>query len=289
VLDVIGHEPRDAVPDDVSHGLVLDAAERDAAGRPGPRRITVDNAAELFLVSVLTGHVDEILAVAFSPVGGLVATGARDGRALIQEARSGEVRHVLTVDGVHVKDVAFSPDGELLATADLRGAQTWDTATGESVRRFPGHGKPVNGVAFSPADGGLLATCSWDRTARVWDAHTGVALARPALERRRRTPRHAHRALEPDQDGRVLIRRTAAGNRIGRQDDPDLVGAGRPARGAADRPHRTNTMSGIHPGRTPRRLRRSRPDDPRMGPVGGAGTAKGEGRRAKGERRRLQP
>jgi len=39
------------------------------------------------------------------------------------------------------------------------------------------HGSAVNAVAFSP-DGTRLATCSWDRTARIWDAGTGTELAR---------------------------------------------------------------------------------------------------------------
>jgi WD40 repeat protein len=38
-----------------------------------------------------------------------------------------------------------------------------------------GHSDPVHGVAFSP-DGKRLATASWDRTAKVWDAESGKEL-----------------------------------------------------------------------------------------------------------------
>ncbi|GAA3688414.1 hypothetical protein GCM10023081_27190 [Arthrobacter ginkgonis] len=39
------------------------------------------------------------------------------------------------------------------------------------------HGSAVNAVAFSP-DGARLATGSWDKTARIWDAGTGAELLR---------------------------------------------------------------------------------------------------------------
>jgi WD40 repeat protein len=38
-----------------------------------------------------------------------------------------------------------------------------------------GHTSGVNSIRFSP-DGTRLASCSWDKTVRLWDAHTGSSI-----------------------------------------------------------------------------------------------------------------
>ncbi len=76
-----------------------------------------------------------------------------------------------------VNGVAFSPDGNLLATTSSDStAQLWDTATGALLLHIlTGHTNNVLGVAFSP-DGNMLATGSDDRTARFWDTATGTPI-----------------------------------------------------------------------------------------------------------------
>ncbi|HWB10984.1 MAG TPA: serine/threonine-protein kinase [Pirellulales bacterium] len=66
--------------------------------------------------------------------------------------------------------VAYSPTGELLASASMDGTvATWDAATGRMLGNVQAHANMVRGVSFSP-DGERLATASADGTVKVWNA-----------------------------------------------------------------------------------------------------------------------
>ena len=65
--------------------------------------------------------------------------------------------------------MAFSPDGQLLATASIDSG-SWDSLTGDCLRTLTAT-TGIVGVAFSP-DGQLLATASYDRTTKLWDPAT---------------------------------------------------------------------------------------------------------------------
>jgi hypothetical protein len=82
----------------------------------------------------------------------------------------------LTGHHYYVCEVAFSPDGHLLATVAQDGtARLWDPASGKHLRTLDSPTWCVFGVAFSP-DGRLLATVSLEGTALVWDPATGKQL-----------------------------------------------------------------------------------------------------------------
>lgn len=68
-----------------------------------------------------------------------------------------------------VNDLAFDPDGTLLASAsDDTSMRLWDVAEREQVDEIYPHVSFVRDVAFSPA-GDLLATASWDRNTVLYD------------------------------------------------------------------------------------------------------------------------
>ena len=78
--------------------------------------------------------------------------------------------------GQNANDVAFSPDGETLASASGDGVQLWD------VERRSQRGKPLPGhtfdVAFSP-DGETLASASPRGGVRLWDVGRRRQLGEP--------------------------------------------------------------------------------------------------------------
>ncbi|PSB21592.1 NACHT domain-containing protein [Phormidesmis priestleyi ULC007] len=72
-----------------------------------------------------------------------------------------------------ITSVAFSPDGQLLATSDTNGdTQLWNASQGQQLGVFKGHAGWVWRVIFS-SDQQTLASCGQDHTIRLWNIHTG--------------------------------------------------------------------------------------------------------------------
>jgi WD40 repeat protein len=124
---------------------------------------------------VLRAHTGGACCVRYSPDGSLLASGGRDGRVKLWDARTG--REMRTVEGHEgdVNMVAFSPDGARLASAgDDRTARVWDVRTGQLRFALTGHPGVVYSVLFS-TDGKLLITGGQGPGVRLWDARTGRA------------------------------------------------------------------------------------------------------------------
>ncbi|HID51350.1 MAG TPA: WD40 repeat domain-containing protein, partial [Anaerolineae bacterium] len=71
-----------------------------------------------------------------------------------------------------VRDLAFHPDGRMLAVAGESAVTLWDTTSGNVLNTIQGHEGPINSLAFS-RDGAYLATASDDSTARIWQIPSG--------------------------------------------------------------------------------------------------------------------
>jgi WD40 repeat protein len=114
-----------------------------------------------------------IWCVAFSRDGRLVAAGSGSegeqdsGTVRIWEVESGRERPTITGHGA--QSLAFSPDGQRLATGGVdQAVKIWDIATGQEVLTLRGHTDWVQGIAYTP-DGLHVVSASGDRTIRIWD------------------------------------------------------------------------------------------------------------------------
>jgi RNA polymerase sigma factor (sigma-70 family) len=117
--------------------------------------------------------------VAYSPDGKRAAS-AGSGQVTVFDPRDGEVVFRRGGKGVQYRDVAFSPDGSLVAAAEEEGAiRLREAASGRLVRTLPE--KEEFGIAphlsFSP-DGRVLAG-NGNQQLRLWDVSTGKELPGP--------------------------------------------------------------------------------------------------------------
>jgi len=91
-------------------------------------------------------------------------------------------KHWATTLDDYAIDLAWSPDGHLLAAASAAGPISLFAATdGARRHELPGHLDGTNCLAWQPASSTLLATGGQDGTVKFWDAAAGQHTATAAL------------------------------------------------------------------------------------------------------------
>ncbi|MFN8005007.1 MAG: serine/threonine-protein kinase, partial [Acidobacteriota bacterium] len=147
--------------------------------RDGLRLVTVRSQGEVVFYDPVRGeaigsphfvHHDNGRAVAFSPNGKLVATGADD--IILWDAATQEI--ITQWDhSAEIWGLTWSPDGRyLVSTHDDGSILLWDVIARERAGDLAQHSSPVAAVAFSP-DGQHIASGSEDRSVLIWNVHSG--------------------------------------------------------------------------------------------------------------------
>ena len=148
----------------------------------------------------LDGHAYAVTGLWFSPDGETLASTTTDNTIRLWNVKTPQLKRVLTnqffldknqEQKAYVENVAFSPDGKILASAagekttrsmrtpgiyqNLSGSNNiilWDTETGRQAITLKGHTSYVESIAFSP-DGQTLVSGSQKGNMRFWDLRDG--------------------------------------------------------------------------------------------------------------------
>jgi WD40 repeat protein len=132
------------------------------------------------VVEILQGHRSSVQGVRFSP-NNLIASVSTDSTLKIW-TRDG-ARLLQSVNyGAEMRNVNFTPDGQLMVTAGYDNAlQLWDVQAvlnmenAKPIRRFVGHTSTVKNLSISP-DGQRMASGGADGTMRLWRISDGALL-----------------------------------------------------------------------------------------------------------------
>ena len=156
---------------ELAAALALESWRRD----PGPASHRAASHAFDSLPSLRVEHDGDVISVAFSPDGGLMATGDGDGIARLIQTSDG-VETARVEHGDQVRSVVFNHDVQLLATASQDGtARLIHVDDGRELARFE-HDDWVIDVALSP-DGRFLATATNYGVARLIRVADGGLIA----------------------------------------------------------------------------------------------------------------
>ncbi|KAF8693126.1 Platelet-activating factor acetylhydrolase IB subunit alpha, partial [Rhizoctonia solani] len=142
-------------------------------------------------------HDHSVHAVRFLPGDTTFVSASRDRTVKMWSVESGHCIKTIQAHDDWIRSVTPSEDGKLLATcSNDHTASVWDTSTAENKMEMRGHENVVEAVVFAPVvayaaiqelasiEGGdknklpgqYVATCSRDRTIKIWSCATGQCL-----------------------------------------------------------------------------------------------------------------
>jgi hypothetical protein len=150
----------------------LIAAVGGTPGRWGT--VAIIDAADRFKTRILCDVPEQVLSVAISHDGTLLAAGCGDRTLRIFELPTGTQRHILRPHADWLQSIAFHPRSHLLVTASRdRTARLIDATTGEVQTTYRGHDSPLLAAAFSD-DGSHIYTTARTGPVHIWAPQTAA-------------------------------------------------------------------------------------------------------------------
>jgi WD40 repeat protein len=133
------------------------------------------------ILEIKTGY-DSVYTVKYSPDNTQIATGGYKKRvAQIWDGKTGDLIKTLQHDWI-VQSLAGTWDGKTLITASYGPIRIFDTATWKQTGTLEGHANFVNAISLS-RNNRLLASASYDNTARIWNLDTNLPVGPPLQHR----------------------------------------------------------------------------------------------------------
>ncbi|KAJ8590259.1 WD40 repeat-like protein, partial [Rhizopogon salebrosus TDB-379] len=134
------------------------------------------------VIAKLAGDHNKISSVRWNRDGGRVVSGSYGhGTARVWDVESGKTVLAIETGLSSVWAVIYSPDTTMIATGGYSEEEEylkiWDAKTGTLVANLKGH-IYVFGIAISP-NGRILASASYDNTARLWNLENSQPIGSP--------------------------------------------------------------------------------------------------------------
>ncbi len=149
-------------------------------------------------IKTFKGHKGPVTCVVFHKNNEWVASASQDNTIRIWDINTGNCLKVLKGHTEWVQEIAYSPDCSKLASASFdHTIRIWNAepdlsmtgtisnwfkestslfkSTSDCLKTFSGHDNKIMSITFSH-DGYRLASGSWDKTVRVWNAETGECI-----------------------------------------------------------------------------------------------------------------
>ncbi len=125
------------------------------------------------------------VSLAFDPTSSVLGVGGTGGVLLLDAATGKQTGDLIPFAEGYTASIDFSPEGALLAIGGGTTIELWDLAKRQAVGSPLEQGESVFTVAFSPG-GNILASGGGDKTGgdksiRLWDVHTGIAIGIPLI------------------------------------------------------------------------------------------------------------